>query len=113
MIFLHISQGMVDSLLQPITLTDVKDAFSSMNQYKAPGPDGFQPIFYQTYWDNIGGEVAEFIAQVFTTGNIPPGLTETRIVPIPMVDSPLSLKDFRPISLCKVLLKAISKILVL
>lgn len=36
-------------LLQPVSFREVKDALFSMNPYKAPGVDGFQPIFFRTY----------------------------------------------------------------
>jgi len=83
-----------------------------MNPYKAPGPDSFQPIFYRNYWDIISADLWELVAHAFDSGSIIPGLAETLIVPIPKVDSPLSLRDFRPISLCNVTLKVIFKVLV-
>lgn len=46
------------------------------------------------------------------TGTFDKRLAETLIVPIPKVDDPSTSKDFRPISLCNVLLKLISKVLV-
>lgn len=52
------------------------------------------------------------MAKAFSTGSIPEHLAETLIVPIPKIDDPQSLRDFRPISLCNVLLKVISKVLV-
>lgn len=43
----HISQDLYDLLLKPVSQREVKDALFSMDPYKAPGPDGFQPIFYR------------------------------------------------------------------
>lgn len=70
-------------------------------------------FFYHTYWDVVGIKVWEMIVHSFHSTTINPALVETLIVPIPKVDNPMSLKDFRPIGLCNVILKAISKILVI
>lgn len=70
-------------------------------------------FFYHTYWDVVGIKVWEMIVHSFHSSTINPALVETLIVPIPKVDNPMSLKDFRPIGLCNVILKAISKILVI
>lgn len=84
-----------------------------MSPYKAPGPDGFQPVFFRNYWHIVGMDVWELVDKGFSSGSIDHNLVETLIVPIPKVNiEPTSLKDFRPISLCNVLLKIISKILV-
>ena len=48
----------------------------------------------------------------FETGQMPRGVNDTSIVLIPKVDHPHELKEFRPISLCNVLYKIISKCLV-
>jgi len=52
------------------------------------------------------------MALAFSTRNINPSLAKTLVVLIPKVNSPNSLKDFHPISMCSVLLKAISKVMV-
>jgi hypothetical protein len=44
-------------------------------------------------------------------GNIPEGWNETVVVLIPKVQNPESMKDLRPISLCNVVYKLISKVL--
>jgi hypothetical protein len=83
-----------------------------MSPYKAPGPDGFQPIFFTMYWHIVGGDVWKLVSDAFATGHIPVDLAETLIIPIPKIDEPQSLSDFRPISLCNVVLKLVSKVLV-
>lgn len=93
-------------------MNEVKQSVFGMSPYKAPRPDGFQPIFFRNYQDIIAFDIWEMVATTFSTGHIPPGLAATLIVPIPKVDQPFSLKGFCPISLCNVSLKIISKLLV-
>ena len=48
----------------------------------------------------------------FEDGVMPDGVNDAAIVLIPKVQHPESLKDYRPISLCNVLYKVVSKCLV-
>lgn len=108
----HIDSDLYALLVQPVSRREVRDALFSMAPYKTPGPDGFQPVFFRTYWNIVAQDVWDLVARAFSTGYIDPSLAETLIVPIPKVDEPRTLRDFRPISLCNVLLKLISKVLV-
>jgi hypothetical protein len=40
-----------DILTTPFTITDFKEATFSMEADKCPGPDGFNPGFYQHFWE--------------------------------------------------------------
>lgn len=106
------SSNLYDLLLQPVSREEIKVALFSMHSYKAPRPDGFQPVFFKAYWNIIEDDVYDLVSKTFVSGSIDPHLAETLIVPIPKVDDPTSLKDFRPVSLCNMMLKLISKILV-
>lgn len=57
-------------------------------------------------------EMCNLVRSAFTTGTFPPQLVETLVVPMPKVDNPTSMKEVRPISLCNMLFKIISKVLV-
>nr|KYP44678.1 Retrovirus-related Pol polyprotein LINE-1 [Cajanus cajan] len=96
----------------PVSKEDVFQALMEMKSYKAPGPDGFQPIFYKMYWDVVGDDVWSFVRTAFAIGFFDPQAAETLIVLIPKHECPRHLKDFQPISLCNVLHKLISKVLV-
>jgi len=52
------------------------------------------------------------VSNAFTYGSIDPTFAKTLIAPIPKIYISHGFKDFRPISLCNVLLKTISKVLV-
>jgi hypothetical protein len=57
-------------------------------------------------------EVINAVKLFFVTGHIPEGVNATAIVLIPKTEQPETLKDFRPISLCTVIYKVISKCMV-
>lgn len=83
-----------------------------MKSFKAPGPDGYQPFFFNTYWDIVGEDVWRLVRDAFDHGYIDPRIAETLIVLILKVDQPTRLTQFRPISLCNTIYKLITKVFV-
>lgn len=83
-----------------------------MGRFKAPGPDGFQPVFYQDCWDVVGESVNKFVLDFFETRQLPPKIKDALVVPIPKIGKPEKISQFRPISLCNVLFKTITKTMV-
>jgi hypothetical protein len=60
----------------------------------------------------VKDDVVAVVQGFFRDGYLPPGVNDTAIVLIPKGNDPVELKDFRPISLCNVIYKVISKCLV-
>ena len=58
-------------------------ALNQMHPFKAPGPAGFQGIFFKQYWLIVGDDVAHLISEAFTTGTFDTSLSETLIALIP------------------------------
>lgn len=82
-----------------------------MNVDKSPGPDGMNVGFYKHNWKAIGKCVVTFVKHFFTYGSLNPEINHTHICLILKIESPLQVKDYRPISLCNVAYKVISKVL--
>lgn len=91
---------------------EVEKAIKSMGKYKAPGPDGFQPIFYHHCWEVVGSSVVRFVLDFFETGELPKDTNDALVVLIAKVVKPEKITQFRPISLCNVLFKTITKAMV-
>ncbi|XP_020989778.1 uncharacterized protein LOC110276993 [Arachis duranensis] len=100
------------SLTAPVILEEVKSAVFSMHSFKAPGPDGFQALFFKEYWEIVGFDVWTMVRHAFSGLDMDPRMMETLVVLNPKVENPVSMKDFRPISLCNVVYKVITKVLV-
>nr|XP_025677258.2 uncharacterized protein LOC112777171 isoform X2 [Arachis hypogaea] len=83
-----------------------------MNSFKAPGPDGIQTYFFKEYWEIVGVDIWQLVNSAFRGNLIDTRIMETLIVLIPNVDVPSYFKDFCPISLCNVVYKVITKVLV-
>ena len=98
-------------LVAPFEKAEVDMALKQMDPLKAPGPDGMPPLFFQQFWPTTGDEVAEAILTCLNTGSIPPSINRTLITLIPKVKSPVRVSDYRPIALCNILHKLISKVL--
>ena len=79
---------------------------------KAPGPDGYHALFFQTHWASLGASIVQVIQDVFTERMIPPSWGLTNLVLIPKIAHPELITQFRPISLCNTLYKLVSRIIV-
>ena len=87
-------------------------ALKQMAPLTAPGPDGMSPIFYKTYWHIVGKDVTSMVLNALNSGVVHESLNPTFISLIPKIKNPKKVSDFRPISLCNVVYKLISKVLV-
>ncbi|XP_074304974.1 uncharacterized protein LOC141639890 [Silene latifolia] len=93
-------------------VADVQCVLNHMSPFKAPGPDGFQALFYQSQWETISPSLCKMIFDVLHNGIFPEGLGETFISLISKVDHPHTVSQFRPIGLCNVAYKLITKMIV-
>ena len=82
-----------------------------MHPEKAPGPDGMTAFFYQQSWSIIKKDVVDMVNSFLTTGSINGRLNVTNICLIPKTARPNRMTELRPISLCNVGYKIISKVL--
>jgi hypothetical protein len=107
-----ISEEMNTQLCREFSGEEISNALFQMGPLKAPGPDGFPARFFQRQWEILKEDIIHVVKKFFSDGIMPPGINDTTIVLIPKGDNPEELKDFRPISLCNVIYKVISKCLV-
>ncbi|KAL8142958.1 hypothetical protein V2J09_015990 [Rumex salicifolius] len=110
--FQLLSESETTMLNAPFDVEEIRAAVMSMGGYKAPGPDGYQPIFYQNCWDIVGASVVEFVLNFFRSGVLPDSMNDVLVVLIARVAKPERIQQFRPISLCNVLFKTITKTMV-
>jgi len=107
-----VTAEMNDLLCRDFTDEEISNALFQIGPLKAPGPDGFPARFFQRNWGIIKTEVTSAVRAFFKDGVMPGQVNDTAIVLIPKIPHPESLSDFRPISLCDVLYKVVSKCLV-
>lgn len=83
-----------------------------LNPNKSPGPDGLTSGFFKSAWGIVGEEVTQSIQRFFITGFLPSAVNSTILSLVPKHPGATSVSDYRPISCCSTIYKAISKILV-
>lgn len=90
---------------------EVFQALKQMHLLKAPGPDGMCPLFFQTYWHIVGYSVSNMVLAVLRGAPLAESVNHTFIALIPKKKGADKMVDFRPISLCNVIYKLVSKVL--
>jgi hypothetical protein len=100
-----------EMLTCPFLIEEFREAIFYMQADKSPGPDGYNPGFYQHFWDLCSHDIFTAGCHWLNSGVFPPNLNSTNIVLIPKGESQTSMKDWRPITLCNVLYKITAKVL--
>ena len=100
-----------ETLNRRITQEEIKNAIFSINDSKAPGPDGFTSLFFKKAWSIVGSDVTEAVESFFNSGCMLREINCTIIALVPKVPNPESMHDYRPISCCNTIYKCITKII--
>lgn len=111
MIEQRVDSTMALELGAPFQKEKIIQALKEMHPCKSPGPDGLPAMFYKKYWHLVAEEICTLVLNFLNGGDMPGELNHTFVVLIPKVQKPTEMKDLRPISLCNVSYKLISKVL--
>ena len=107
-----LTPNMQQILSSDFTTDEIKTAVFQMGPTKAPGPDGMNAPFYQKFWHIVGDNVVTAVLDHLNSGVMGLDINHTNIVLIHKIKSLERMSNFRPISLCNVIYKIISKVLI-
>ena len=108
----RVTTEMNADLIKEVSEEEIREAMFDIGAHKTPGPDGFSAVFYHQYWEDIKEDIVTEVKGFFQEGNLDPQLNHTNLCLIPKVYPPTGMTEFRPIALCNVAYKVISKVLV-
>ncbi|XP_041995737.1 uncharacterized protein LOC121745859 [Salvia splendens] len=90
---------------------EVREVVFSINPESVSGPDGYSSLFFQSCWKVVCMDVLEAVQDFFEGSQMPRGIAATMIILIPKKRNPTIWAEYRPISLCNVSNKIISKLI--
>ncbi|XP_074271397.1 uncharacterized protein LOC141595333 [Silene latifolia] len=99
------------SLIQQIRVQEIIDALKSIDRHKSPGIDGYTSGFFLDAWQQVGSDFKAAVFDFFQNCFMPKAANATLLVLIPKMETPLTVKDYRPIACCTTFYKVVSKIL--
>jgi hypothetical protein len=91
---------------------EVWEVLKSFAKDKSPGPDGLMVEFLIHHFDLLGVDLLELVEDSRIRGCVNKSLNETFLTLIPKVNNPSTFGDYRPIALCNICYKMISKVIV-
>ena len=107
----RVTGSMNDRLSREYGEEEIVQALKTMGPTKSPGPDGFNALFFQRFWAIVGPDVTSLVLSILNGVSPPPQLNHTHIVLIPKVSMPTRISEYRPISLCNVIYKLVTKVI--
>jgi len=100
------------ALFRPVDENELLEVMKSFKKDKSPGPDGWSIDFMIHFFYLFKKDLLSMVEASRLSGNIHNHTSSTLIALIPKKDEPESFLDFRPISLCNIIFKIITKIIV-
>eukprot|EP00253_Pinus_taeda_P015369 PITA_15369 len=99
------------ALRKTITMEEVEEAVRNMPNDKASGPDGFTINFYKACWNIVRHDIWEIVEDSRRSKTILKSLNSTFVALVPKVEEANTPEKFKPIALCNVIYKIISKVI--
>jgi hypothetical protein len=109
--FERLSEEQNVDLVRSFDLREIEEVVKECDGDKSPGPDGFNFAFIKEFWYLLKHEIRIMFDQFHANEVVPKSLLAYFVALIPTINSPLELKDFRPISLLGCLYNLLSKVL--
>lgn len=95
---------------RPVTEKEIGEVLKEMQNGKAPGPDGFNVDFFKACWNIVKRDIVEILEDSRQNKTILKALNTSFISLIPKQDNAQTPERYRPIALCNVVYKIISKV---
>jgi hypothetical protein len=89
----------------------LREVLSLFKKDKSPGPNGWKIEFFTFFFDLVGDNLLEMVKESRKKGLIAGGLNSTFISLIPKTNNLTTFCDYRPISVCNLCYKLITKII--
>jgi hypothetical protein len=109
--FATISEEENAELISFFSMEEIEEVVRCSDGNKCPGPDGFNFAFVKKFWGILKDDFRILFDQFHGNSTFPKSLLSYFVTLIPKVSSPISLSDFRPISLLGCIYKIIAKVL--
>jgi hypothetical protein len=100
-----------EDLYKPVTLAELEAILKLFKKEKSPGPDGWTVELYLHFFEIMGEYLLALVEETRLSGHISGSINSTFIALIPKTNKPQQFGDFRPISLCNLVYKVISKVI--
>ena len=100
-----------DQFFQLLTEEELLATMKSFKRDKCPGPDDWTVEFLIPFFDLIKSDLLRMVEGTKMSSSINHKISSTHIALIPKKGDAESFMDFRPISLCNISFKIISKII--
>ncbi|CAI8617144.1 unnamed protein product [Vicia faba] len=91
------------------TTCEVINSIFQMHPLKSPGPDRLPVLFFHKYLNIVGEDISNLALEILNSGKDPSSINNTGISRIPKCKTPISPNDLRPISLCNIVMKVVTK----
>eukprot|EP00253_Pinus_taeda_P021309 PITA_21309 len=106
-----ISVEMNHQIESEVTMDEVKRALYAMNLDKSPGPDGFTASLLQNCWDIVGKDLYKMVHKSQACKKLGGSTNSSFLALIPKEKGANNFNRFRPISLCNIGYKLITKVI--
>ena len=100
-----------ERLFELVSLAEIHSTLKAFEHSKSPGPDGWTVEFFLHFFDLVGPELLAMVEDSRIHGYVCGSLNSTFVALIPKSDKPTTFAGYRPISLCNLIYKIITKII--